>query len=563
MNTHLRKWFAPTLVVFFFIFGLFLRTFRLDALPSEPHRDELSIGYSAYSLVKTGYDEHGAGPWPLMFRSFGDFKLPGLIYTTALSVWLFDLSLWSTRLPTAILAACLIPLMYLFVKELFGSKNIALTAAGMITVTYWHTFLARTAYEPIVGLTFTISGVWLLLKGLQRPLFIYLSLPFFAAAFMTYNVPLLGTPFLIFLYAIVYGSKKLNFKQHGPALALVLFLCASMLAGFATLNKAKAKTTVLQNPELTSQLQSLKDKAFLAGTPAPVRLLATNKYMFGLDILLKNYSSTFDPRYLFFNGGKNEWHSLSQLQLGDYSKAYLLLLIVGVWTVARKSIKGSRPHLFLLGYLLLSPIPDAFTIDAPVKNRLMEFHFLLEITAAVGLTEIIQYKATGWLKLSKWLFGLFYLALTGVFWSRYLYLHSSTLAPAWNETISQMAKSTMKIHSNYDWTYINPREIPGQFDSVTVPYIYFLFYGQVDPKIVQTQGVWQERGGFSTLVGLPGFSFDEYPESIEPGQNYLYVTRTKAYELNSSLFVQPIYEISDRAGKVTWKAFDIKPSLEL
>ncbi len=67
------------LIILIFIFGLVLRLIFLAQIPPELNRDELSLGYNAYSLLTTGKDEHSR-VWPAVFRSFGDYKLPGYIY---------------------------------------------------------------------------------------------------------------------------------------------------------------------------------------------------------------------------------------------------------------------------------------------------------------------------------------------------------------------------------------------------------------------------------------------------------------------------------------------------
>jgi len=51
------------------ILGFFLRIVNLQNLPHGFFCDEASIGYNAYSLLKTGKDEHGK-PWPLFFQAF-------------------------------------------------------------------------------------------------------------------------------------------------------------------------------------------------------------------------------------------------------------------------------------------------------------------------------------------------------------------------------------------------------------------------------------------------------------------------------------------------------------
>lgn len=105
--------------------GVFLRLFHLGQLPVIMHRDELAIAYNAYSILETQRDEWGE-TLPMVFKSFGDYKLPGLIYSTILGIRLFGLNPFGSRVITAVLASLAIPIMFFFTKELFKSRLTAL-----------------------------------------------------------------------------------------------------------------------------------------------------------------------------------------------------------------------------------------------------------------------------------------------------------------------------------------------------------------------------------------------------------------------------------------------------
>jgi 4-amino-4-deoxy-L-arabinose transferase-like glycosyltransferase len=69
-------------------FAGFLRFYHIGSYPAL-NADEAAIGYNAYSLLKTGRDEHGIS-WPIHFKSFGDFKPGGYFYLVLPSVAIFD-----------------------------------------------------------------------------------------------------------------------------------------------------------------------------------------------------------------------------------------------------------------------------------------------------------------------------------------------------------------------------------------------------------------------------------------------------------------------------------------
>ncbi len=97
----MKKHIHILLVVLILFIGIFLRFFRLGEVPNGLNQDETSIGYNAYSILKTGKDEHGKF-MPLYFKSFNDFKLPVYIYLTAASEMIFGVTAFAVRFPSAL-----------------------------------------------------------------------------------------------------------------------------------------------------------------------------------------------------------------------------------------------------------------------------------------------------------------------------------------------------------------------------------------------------------------------------------------------------------------------------
>src|SRR5438876_10820734 len=93
------------------LLALLLRVWRLDSVPPGPDSDEVAIGYNAYSILRTGRDEYGAS-WPVLFRSYGDYKRPLYIYATVPSVALLGLTPISIRLPAALAGTAAVGMTY-------------------------------------------------------------------------------------------------------------------------------------------------------------------------------------------------------------------------------------------------------------------------------------------------------------------------------------------------------------------------------------------------------------------------------------------------------------------
>lgn len=548
-----------TLILLPLIFGLglFLRVYQLNSLPFEMHRDEMAIGYNSYSILKTSYDEHGDGPWPFIFKSFGDYKLPGLIYLTIPFINYVGLNTLAVRLPTAVFSSLLILITYGYVNDLFKNRKLALISAGMLAISQWHTFLARTAYEPMVGLTFSTLGIWMFFKAKNSNLYAVLSVLSLSLSFLVYNLPLLLLPIWLLYFSWLYKEKllKINIKYRMLVPALFIIFSLFMLI-FSQVSSSKSKTTFFNDPETISQLQILKDQSFLAGTPQVPRLISYNKYFYWSNLFLKNYLSSFNSNFLFFTGGSNAWHSLENIGLGNFSLSFLPLILLGLAYSIKYSLKKSKAHQWILGMALLSPIPASITIDSPVTNRLLDLHYYLTILAAVGLLELLKYKSSKLIKYLTWgLIGaIFYTWLVFIF--RYFYLYNQTLNPLWNPGFRMAVEQLKELNSDQQ-VIVNTQPVGGKYDKMLVPYIGLAFYTQAKPSLINQHDNWVNPDGFWEQA-----SFDKYyinsdiTELINRSGNIVYLTRTGGEEV-PSVFNKSELINSSYNDEVVWRAFEL------
>src|SRR3989344_6943662 len=78
------------LLIFLVILLVFiLRFYHLNLTPPSLYWDEASLGYNAYSILKTTRDEHGKFLPLTNFEAFGDYKPPGYIYAAVPSIAIF------------------------------------------------------------------------------------------------------------------------------------------------------------------------------------------------------------------------------------------------------------------------------------------------------------------------------------------------------------------------------------------------------------------------------------------------------------------------------------------
>src|SRR5690348_13812268 len=116
MNFFTRPWILLCLIV---LLAVFLRFYQLGINPPSLTWDEVAWGYNAYTLGIDGKDEFGHFLPYTSFISFGDYKPPVYAYLTVVPVWLFGLTEFAVRFPSALFGTLTVLVTYFLVKELF------------------------------------------------------------------------------------------------------------------------------------------------------------------------------------------------------------------------------------------------------------------------------------------------------------------------------------------------------------------------------------------------------------------------------------------------------------
>ncbi|KKQ92614.1 MAG: hypothetical protein UT14_C0004G0013 [Candidatus Shapirobacteria bacterium GW2011_GWE1_38_92] len=135
--------------------GFIFRFWQLDQYPPSLNWDEISHGYNAYSLLKTGKDQWDTS-WPIFnFRAYGDYPTTVNMYLTIPFISIFGLNPITTRLPTAILGYLLIPISQILTLCRSFSCHISLDTIYLPPSTSINSlpFLFVTRYFPISSIS--------------------------------------------------------------------------------------------------------------------------------------------------------------------------------------------------------------------------------------------------------------------------------------------------------------------------------------------------------------------------------------------------------------------------
>lgn len=201
------------ILVLILLLSFFLRFYKITEIPPSLNWDEASIGYNAYSILKTGRDEWGQ-KFPLHFKSYGEYKLPAQIYFSIPGIAIFGLNELGVRITPVIYGSLTVLLLYFLAKELFENDLIALLSSFLLAISPWHIQLTRASFESSFSVFWVVMGMWLLVKGFKKPIWwVYSAIPFIISVY-TYNSARIFTPILLLVIFIVFRRTFLKFKKH-------------------------------------------------------------------------------------------------------------------------------------------------------------------------------------------------------------------------------------------------------------------------------------------------------------------------------------------------------------
>jgi 4-amino-4-deoxy-L-arabinose transferase-like glycosyltransferase len=441
--------------------GFFARIYRVTDIPPSLDWDEAAVGYNAWTIIHSGMDEWG-NTFPVVFKSFEDYKNPIHFYVTALFVTVIGLSDLSIRLPMVVLGTVNILLLYILGSMLFKNRLIGLFSAFSLAISPYAVSFSRFNHELQVVLFFfmfsTIIFVWGVNTMDKKKIIISGFL--FGLTLLTYNSAKIAVmPLVAFLFLTTFRHHYALKKALTTATVLFLIFFIVIITNSDLLGLARAKQT--QYTEV-----DIKETSFYKSHQS-----VTLAY---LQIVGTQYLQHFSPAYLFVSGSSNP--RLSWQVSGLFYWLDLPFLIWGLIELARRRTKES---LFLLMWVLIAPIPSSLVKESPHPARAMfmvgsfhlvigvgmfgAFQFLMRILSKITSRETL---VTGVVTLL--ICGL-YIKLFATDYQNYLKNYNEH-AIEWQFGMKQIAEFVAK-HQEYKEVYITADR--------SQPYIFLLNYLQV------------------------------------------------------------------------------------
>lgn len=528
MNPRSKKIFQFSALLCFFVFIIFLRLWQLDRIPPGLNRDEASIGYTAWSILKTGKDEYGHF-LPLSIKSFGDWKLPMSVYLTIPFTAVFGLTNWATRLPFALAGIVTLFLFYFLVKEIFANNKkrrlYALLSLIFLSALPWHFHFSRYGHEGTIGLLFLTGTVFFLLKSFKKPWLLLLSALFGGLTLYSYYTYFIFTPIFSLGLILIYFTKLKKHKT--PALiSLFLFIFLSTIIFKATFAGTKTKSSIsfLNDPVIIhSQIEIPRAKM---GHSLLARIIYNRPVVFSR-LFLTKYIATFLPNFLIIKGGDHPLHNFPGM--ANIFRFQYPFFLIGLFFLLKKRSKAS---LLLFWWFLITPLGSSLTKDAPNSGRVSPMIIPLVITISVGLVEFYYFIKNRRQKI------VFSILITTIFGLSLLSLYQNYFINFPHLRVQNWGGGYQKLVSFLNLSENQEKKVVIQRPNYS-PYIYFLFYSRYNPETYQQEATRYPptEDGFYHVKTFSRYQFQDFELKEEISQDQLTVvwTETVNQELLNSL----------------------------
>lgn len=462
-----KEYFFLFLIV---VFAGMLRFWNLTGAPPSLSHDEVAIGYNAYSVLKTGKDEYGVS-FPLLFKSFDDYKLPGMIYASIPSIKLFGLNELGVRFPSAFLGTLSVLLFY-FIAKIFTNKNInkSLIITLFFAFSLWHVNFSRQSFESNGALFFLMAGTFFLLKADKKMRNLYYASFFYAISLYFYYSVRPVIPFLVLSFFIINFKNVLrNLKTVFMSLIIVIVVLFPLLpnifsqGGFTRINKV----SVVNDPDYV--VRKTKYALIIAQNNNLFTKIVYNRRVALLQTVVSNYFKNFSYAQIFVKG------------TGGLGLLYIFELpffILGIYYLfrSRTSLKW-----ILIAWFLSAPLAGALTTDQPNSLRTLLNAPMFSLMSGIGFWEILKIFKN---KRFKYIFLLFSVLVFGFYFSKfvnsYFYLFPKANSIYFGDGNKQMINYVTQNENKYKAIYIS-----GYYWR---PYIYVLFWKGYDPLLYQKNG---------------------------------------------------------------------------
>jgi len=256
-NLSSQKRVDLALLLIILLVALFLRVYELDDIPPGLHYDEAANAILAADIA-TGKTH------PIFIEAYTGKEVL-FFYLAGASMRLLGASVFSLRLPSALIGTLTVLVTYQLAREMFAhqgaraSRWLALFTAALLATSYWHVTLSRYGFRAISQPLLQALTLWCLWRGLRWKSNGWLALGglFCGATAYTYLASRLFPVILLLVFLSLLIFNKGNLKRRLSQIAVFAVPAIIVFAplGFYFLTHPQAfsvriSQVSLFNPEL-------------------------------------------------------------------------------------------------------------------------------------------------------------------------------------------------------------------------------------------------------------------------------------------------------------------------
>lgn len=458
------------------LLAISLRFFNIGSYPATLYGDEQAFTYNAYSILETGKDEYGTS-FPLLFRSFDDYKSPIPVYLLVPFIKIFQMTIFGIRLPIVIASVFTVWITYLLFRNFFTNK-LSIIGALLMAVSPWHIHLSRGYFEATLSLLFFVSGIYFYTKREAVIKDYILGALSYAISIYCYFTPRILIPLfiiLVFFYLRKYRFNKENqsVRSKNYIISLVLLVVVSLpLLQVTFLGPGLSRFSKLSQSMDSTIVETVNRERNTSNMRGDWKNLFHNKVTVKLRLIRQNYLEHLSANFWYIYGD----NSLRYF-IGNMGMFYLLefpFFIIGVYSLWKEKRSVA---LFFLGWILLAPIP-ASLVGRPFAVRSLALLPAPFVFVSYGIYKIFNGNyASKWKMIGSVAYCLLMMISIWAVLARYYLEYPIYAATWWGWENKKAIDYSRERESEYDNIFLS--------DFYTGMPLAFAVYHQIDPVTYQ------------------------------------------------------------------------------
>lgn len=479
MHLNIKSFFKKNTYLFLVVTLAFvLRVVAIAKIPPSLNWDEISHGYNAYSILKTGKDQWGQ-IFPLVnFRAYGDYPLPLNLYLTIPPILIFGLNEFSIRFPHVLFGLLTVLASYFLCLGLTKNKKLSLFVSFLVAIEPWTVFTSRIVLQQNLSvMLLVISAAFFVNRNNNKNFTFYSLLSLFLSLF-AYHTTRIFSPILLVMTVFIFRSEVISlFKQTSLFkkilfLSLPLFLIVSLFILLEPNARARSQWLFIVNQASINKIIEARQKSDLSDN---LKRIIYNRPTYFITQFTKNYLGYFSPQFLFLRGGTQYQYSLP-----NWGLSYIVNLpffYLGLLALLRKAMGGDKKYQFILLWLMLSPIAGSITSEQFAVTRASLMIPLPQILSGIGLFStltLLNRKSRKARQLLVVIYSISLLATASGFYFSYFKYYSVVYSEAWQYGYKEVVSYIKVNYQDYDKVIVTK--------NYGEPHEYLLFFWPWDPQ---------------------------------------------------------------------------------